>query len=188
MARAKYFDGNDYKDWTADMVGGLALNGVSNSYISIASPQENPKGYYLTARKTFKTAWENARAVWMITSRHNGTGIVSIVAGSYQEKTEVYGNIDMFTSKRELFTPNIVGVIHDNMFDIYVHLSDWEQVNITPLMLRTDTDADLIPQQGDWVTTLPSGIQVPAKINGGQQIYVQSSAPTDSDAVLWVQT
>lgn len=188
MARAKYFDGNDYKDWTADMVGGLALNGTLNNYINISSPSDNAIGYYLVAEKTFPYAWENSRALWMINSRHIGTGIVSIEAGSYSEKTDVYAGISLFTSKKELFTPNIVGVIHDNIFGIYVHMGDWEEVNITPLMFRLKSDYALIPYKGDWVTTLPSGIQVPAKINGGQQIYVQSSAPTDSDAVLWVQT
>lgn len=190
MARAKYFDGNDYKDWTADMVGGLSVNGISNAYVIISSPQDNSTGYYLIARKTFTTPWTNIRAVWMLASRHNGTGIVSIECGSYADKTSVYGSINLFISKtRELFTPNIVGVIHDNMFDVYAHISDWEVMNITPLLTRPDSYAkEFLPHKGDWVKTLPSGIQVPAKINGGQQIYVQSSAPTDDDAVLWVQT
>lgn len=189
MARAKYFDGNGYKDWTADMVGGLSKTGISNGYIRLFSSKTNSVGYYLVARKTFTGPWENSRAVWMIASRHDGTGIVSIVAGSFGEKTKVYGDISLFSSKKEfLTTPKIVGVMHDNIFDIYVHISDWEEVVITPLLLRLESDSDFIPYRGDWVETLPSGIQVPAKINGGQQIYVQSSAPTDSDAVLWVQT
>lgn len=86
MARAKYFDGNDYKNWTADMVGGLALNGTLNNYINISSPSNNATGYYLVAEKTFSLAWENSRALWMINSRHIGTGIVSIEAGSYSKK------------------------------------------------------------------------------------------------------
>ena len=189
MARAKYFDGSSYKDWTADMVGGLSVNGISNAYTNITSPNDNSTGYYLVARKTFTSGWINTRALWMISSRHNGNGIVSIVADTYRTNTDIHANIDMFTSKFELNTPNIIGVIHDNVFDIYVYIHDYEDTAITPLLIPYAHDAtDLRPQKGDWVTTLPSGTQVPAKIHGGQQIYVQSSAPTDSDAVLWVQT
>lgn len=39
---------------------------------------------------------------------------------------------------------------------------------------------------GAWATSLPSGTKYQVNINS-KQIYVQSSQPTQSDAVLWVQ-
>lgn len=185
MARAKYFDGSSYKDWTADMVGGLSVDGTHNIGVNINSPDKNPIGYYLVAKKTFTFAWTNTRALWMITNRHDGNGIVSISTGCYSTNTDIYASIYLFTTYQELKTQNIIGVIHDNMFEIYAHIQDYESLIITPLLYNYDTD--LKPYMGDWVTTLPSGTQVPARING-QQIYVQSSAPTDDNAVLWIQT
>lgn len=76
-------------------------------------------------------------------------------------------------------------MIHDNVFEVYIHLWDYEGLYITPLI--TNGTKDLMPIKGDWVKTLPNGTQVPVNING-QQICVQSSAPTDSETVLWIQT
>lgn len=185
MARAKYFDGSSYKDWTADMVGGLSVDGHPNTYIFIGSPDGNPDGYYCVARKAYDGAWKQSRAVWMIASRHNGNGLLSIVSGTFYKNTDVYGDIHLFSSPIELGAQNIVGVIHDNVFEVYIHVWDYEGIYITPLI--TNGTKDLMPIKGDWVETLPSGTQVPVNMNG-QQICVQSSAPTDSETVLWIQT
>lgn len=183
LAKAYYPSGDSFKAWTADMVGGLSITGTPNQYVTITHGSTNQIGYRLVASRTFIAAWQNSRALWMISSRHTGTGIVSIEAWS-ADSTTANGSIAVFSALGQ-FTGKIVGYKNGASFNIYLYMQDYNQCHITPLMYEYDTA--LAPKNGTWTTSTPAGTLVPANVNG-KQIFVQSSQPTESEAVLWIQT
>ena len=181
MAKAKYFNGSKFVDWTAGMVGGFALNG-SNAWLQLTHNTTNETGYRCVLNHTIPSAWQEFRCCYAVASRHSGTGIICF--GYYSAaNTNVTGvNLEFFGNNTNMYSDSWTAVVSGANVKLYCKMSDY---NVCQLACIENYS---MPQwtNGSWATALPSGTKYPVNING-KQIYVQSSQPTQSDAVLWVQ-
>ena len=181
MAKAKYYNGSSYVDWNASMVNGFDLNGHNRS-INLTHNGQNETGYRCVLNHTITSTWQECRASYAIASRHSGTGVISF--GYYSgSNTNVGGvNLEFHGTISNMYSDAWTAVVNGNNIKLYCRMQDYNNVYLACL----ENYGMPAWSNGAWATSLPSGTKYQVNINS-KQIYVQSSQPTQSDAVLWVQ-
>lgn len=181
MTKAKYYNGSSYVDWDASMVNGFDLMG-NNRPISITHNSTNETGYRCVLDHTITAQWQEYRASYAVASRHSGTGVISF--GYYStSSTSVTGvNLEFYGTNSNMYGNSWIAVVNGNNIKLFAYMKDYNNLYLACL----ENYEMPIWKNGSWVTSLPSGTQYPVNING-KEIYVQSSQPTQSDAVFWIQ-
>lgn len=184
MARAKYWNGSSYVDWSADMVNGFDMDG-NNRWISLSHNGSNETGFRCVLNTTLTTTWREERATYAVTSRHAGTGIISL--GYYNSSS-----LDIVTTgvhltfngtASNMYSDAWTAIVNGANIKLYCRMQDYNSTYLACLENYNMTAW----QNGSWVTSLPSGKKIPVNINS-KQVYVQSTQPPQSDCLIWVQT
>lgn len=183
MAKAKYWNGSSYVNWSADMVNGFDMNG-NNRWISLTHDTATATGFRCVLDTTLTALWREERATYAVASRHAGTGIVSL--GYYnKDSTDIVVSGVHLTfngTASNMYTDAWTAIVNANNIKLYCRMQDYNNTYLACLESYNMTAW----KNGSWVTSLPAGTKIPVNINS-KQIYVQSSQPPQSDCLLWVQ-
>lgn len=185
MAKAYYPSGSSFKEWTPEMVGALGIKG-ENQLVSLTHNTTNATGFRTLWQTTVSNTWLNCRAVYIVTSRHSGTGILCVGFSTMGSLTEYTWDLELFGQTAGTTYGDCFSLAYNtstHVLSLYARLQDYNDCKISVL----GSTGLPMPSNGTWVTSLPTTntARINVRINN-QQIYVQDSQPTSPSAILWI--
>lgn len=132
----------------------LKIDG-SSKCITLTGGNGNTAGYRLILSKTLGT-WNNPRLLLLVRSRHQGVGLVSFgistnsTIDSYNAEVKYYGSSVQYYSDAWTLGYNT----STGLCRIYWRYGDYSPCSVYVI----SRDVFPIPENGEWVTSLPSDI------------------------------
>ncbi len=145
----------------------MACNGLNG--ISLTGGNGNTEGYRLVIQKTM-TAWSINNLVFVVASRHNGQGILSVAFHITADSPSSYGySIRYFGANLALNAPfRAFYNTSTHVFRLYWHYRDYTSCGINVLRVEGFPS----PSNGTWYETLPSdnGTELTIEYNNADTI------------------
>ena len=186
MAKAYYPSGSSFKEWTPDMVGALGVKG-NNQLVTLTHNSTNATGFRTVWQTTVTSTWWNGRAVYIVTSRHSGTGILCAGFSTTGSLTSYTWDLELFGQTAGTTYADCFSLAYNtstHVLSLYARMQDYNDLNMSVL----GNIGFPMPSNGTWLTSLPTTntTRINTKLNF-QQVYVQSSQPTSPSAILWIE-
>ena len=145
----------------------MACNGLNG--ISLTGGNGNTEGYRLVIQKTM-TAWSINNLVFVVASRHNGQGILSVAFHITADSPSSYGySIRYFGANLALQTPfRAFYNTSTHVFRLYWHYGDYTSTAINVLRVEGFPS----PSNGTWYEAMPSdnGTELTIEYNNADTI------------------
>lgn len=145
----------------------MACNGLNG--ISLTGGNGNTEGYRLVIQKTM-TGWSINNLVFVVASRHNGQGILSVAFHITANSPSSYGySIRYFGANLALQTPfRAFYNTSTHVFRLYWHYSDYTSTAINVLRVEGFPS----PSNGTWYEAMPSdnGTELTIEYNNADTI------------------
>lgn len=169
----------------ADLLDGLHQNsflrvGGENQLVSLAGSTGNTTGWRLVIQTSAMGGWQINGMTLLINSRHQGTGIISLVfhttnaeGTSYAGELRYYGSMTSMDNSawRAFYNPNT------KIFRLFWRYSDYSNCQVS-ILNRAGLTVSI--SNGTWYTSLPSdiGSEIPTYYNVATQAHQLYTART----------
>lgn len=144
----------------------LQTNG-SNQYVSITGGDGNNEGYRLVLDATVSGGWSISSMTLLVTSRHSGTGVISIVFHTTnQDSTTFMGSLNYYGSLISLGSTmwRLFYNTSTKKLRLFWHFYDYNDCRVS-ILNRRGVMQDIA--NAGWYTTIPDGMgtEIPSYYN-----------------------